>query len=222
MPLEFRSLTFDDAGSVDALFQTVYPSLPIGTLNPKKLSDFQTILLGPNNGNVGAFEDGQMVGYGLSEVAPLKRGEIPVALLKTLKEGTLAASVRGTLVHPEAEGRLIGIRLLRARRECLSECGIKHTLGMMLTDNKSSVAMYLREGGILCGFDRDHFGLLNFAHYSGDHGDMPHGTKTVECSSTAAMADFFENGYVCRRVDWNRRSGDEPVFFLSNDFEITP
>jgi len=127
--------------------------------------------------------------------------------------------VRGTLIVQYFRGNAIGPRLLQAGRELLAEKGVQNTVGLMLPQNYSSIIIYLRVGGLLCGIDHDVYGLPNFAHYTGDLADRTPGGGRVEASGINQMRELFTRGYVCRGLRWEATpEGRRPVFEMTGEF----
>ena len=219
MALKIQPLSRQHLDGVFALFTAEFDALPIGTLHHKSYEDFADLLSKPAGGNLGAFAESRVVGYTLCEVRLWSGAPDPFALGSLLSPGEPVGEVRGTLVDKAFQGRSLGVRLLRARRAALADNGVRHAIGMMLTDNFGSIIAYLRSGGLLCGFDQDDYDLLNFAHYSGDLADRPPEATEIRTSELDEMRELFGRGYVCRSITWDKVN-DRPklVYSMSAEF----
>ncbi len=205
--------------AVSALYAAEFDSLPVGTLNRRTSDDFARILSSPGGASMGAFTDGRLVGYTLCDVGPFPAAAEPFALAGLLPQGEPVGQVFGTLIYPEFKGHALGARMIRARRGALLAKGIHHAMGTMLTDNFSSIITYLRCGSVLCGFEYDPYGLLNFAHYSGTLADRAPAEPPIRTSEVAEMRALFARGYVCRSLAWDRtRSTPRPVYTMTGEF----
>ncbi|MDJ1017107.1 MAG: GNAT family N-acetyltransferase [Paracoccaceae bacterium] len=213
--ITIRALDPDDLDAVAGLFERLFAKLPRGTLYEKSRADFLDLLSARSGGNLGAFENGAMVGYTLVRVAPWDAPYETFPLGDGIARGQPVAVAAGTLVAPEWQGRLLGARLLRARRPSLEAGGVRHAVGEMLIDNLNSVAMYLRTGGAICGFNTDSFGLANFVHYTGPLTVDADQTKAVETARLEEMEALFFRGFICRRLRTKSRSNEGPVFSLA-------
>ena len=219
MTLQIQPLSPTHLDDVFTLFTAEFDALPVGTLNAESYETFADHLSGPGAVNLGAFAESKFVGYTLCKVHPWSGAPDPFALSALLSPGEPVGEALGTLVDKAFKGHSIGTHLLRARRPALTDKGVRHATGMMLTDNFSSIITYLRCGGLLCGFDYDDYNLLNFAHYSGDLADgLPEG-RQIRISEIEEMGELFRCGYVCRHITWDKTpDSPKPIFLMSDEF----
>lgn len=215
MTVEIRVLERADGDRVFALFRESVARLPRGFLERKSREDMERILSASPRGCVGAFVGGRLAGYALSEVAPWPATAAGNAITRRIRPGEPVADGRGTLAAPAFAGRMMGVRLTRARRDLLASQGVRHVLGAIVTGNIGSVRMFLRCGHALCGFERDSFGLRNFSHYGGPLAAAGPPGDGIETASHDKMARLFAEGYVCRKLRRAPGGAEAPAFVMS-------
>jgi GNAT superfamily N-acetyltransferase len=219
MTLRIEPLLPEHLDAVFSLFTTEYDKLPAGTLNRKTHQAFAELLSKPRAAHHAVFLDSALVGYCLCDIGPWSATPDPYALGDLLTPGEPVGIGLGMVIDPSVKGRGLGGRLLRARQAVLNELGIRHATGMVLTTNYSSIVSHFRAGGVMCGFDHDDYGLLNFAHYTGDLVDRPPEQPQIETSNLDEMRELFRRGYVGRRIAWDRTGASpRPVFTLTAEF----
>lgn len=217
--IDLRDLTAGDVDAAYALFDQQFSALERGVLYSKTHGDYARVLSHSPGGNVGAFVHDRLVGFTLSDFIRIAQLPEPFALKREIALGDEVALAYGTLVHPDYQCKMLGPRLIRARRASLDANGITHALGAMITTNLASVGMYFRNGTIICGFERDRYDLLNFSHYSGVLSDRPVGPTRVETACLDEMSALFAEGFVARKMTRDK-ANDVVTFHLTDDFAV--
>ena len=217
--IDLRDLTESDVDAAYALFDQHFPALARGIFYSKTHDDYARVITHCPGGNVGAFIGDRLVGFTLSDFIRLTQLPDPFALRREIALGDQVALAYGTLVHPDYQCKMLGPRLIRARRASLDANGVRHAIGAMIITNLVSVGMYFRNGAIICGFEHDKYDLLNFSHYSGVLCDRPVGPTRVETACLDEMRALFDQGFVARKMTRDKASG-QVTFHLTDDFAV--
>jgi GNAT superfamily N-acetyltransferase len=156
---EFKRLVRRNADEVFTLYESVSQRMPRGFIAKRTRETFSTVL-GSENYSVGAFHQGELVGYQLW--VPTQELEFDATRYPRLAQIAGCGRTlfgRGIIIAPGHQRAGLGGRLAAHAAELARAAGYSYQIGQVHVLNIRSLRYVLRFGKTLIGVSKDEFGL---------------------------------------------------------------
>jgi GNAT superfamily N-acetyltransferase len=177
---DFKKLEKDNADEVFILYAAVSQVAPRGFIANRTRETFNDIL-DSDNYSVGAFQQGQLVGYQLWVTAQdLAFEAVRYPRLAQIASCGLTLFGRGTIIAPGHQAKGLGGRLAAHTAELATAAGYSYQIGQVHVRNIRSLRYALRFGKTLIGLSTDEFGLNYVScYFLGRTQLVPNGDQSI-------------------------------------------
>lgn len=156
---DIRRLSERDLDRVTDLYASVFSRTIVGFLARRGRPDFERVLGSPNV-SVGAFRDGELIGYQLhNQVCELRFDESRFRDAATIVHAPRVLFGKGTVIAVEHQGSGVAAMISAMVADLSRSEGYRYRIGQVHVGNIHSLKYVLSTGRFLIGVSTDEFGL---------------------------------------------------------------